>query len=40
MAINDEQNINLRIVDTKKGNSDLDCVEVPGSPVGSVSKNL
>jgi len=33
MAINDEQNINLRIVDSVGGNLDLGCVEVPGSPI-------
>jgi hypothetical protein len=32
MAINDEQSIDLKIND-KKGNSDLEIVDVPGSPV-------
>jgi hypothetical protein len=33
MAINDEQNINLLINSSGGGNSDLNCVEVPGSPI-------
>ena len=40
MAINDEQNINLRILDSGEGNSDLNCVEVPGSPLDKFQSNL